>query len=76
MTNSSEMLTRSGQIIATENTSFHTKWWFSTGNPLISGKSRLVKYYNLARLGECLKDVLFSPYLVRWLILTNIFQTG
>ena len=28
----------------------HRKWWFSKGNPLISGKSRLVKYYNLARL--------------------------
>ena len=27
----------------------HPKWWFSNGNPLISGKSRLVKYYNLAR---------------------------
>ena len=27
----------------------HPKWWFSTGNHLISGKSRLVKYYNLAR---------------------------
>ena len=26
------------------------KWWFSKGNPLISGKSRLVKYYNLANL--------------------------
>ena len=25
------------------------KWWFSKGNPLISGKSRLVKHYNLAR---------------------------
>ena len=24
--------------------------WFSKGNPLISGKSRLVKYYNLAKL--------------------------
>ena len=22
-------------------------WWFSKGNPLISGKNRLVKYYNL-----------------------------
>ena len=31
------------------------KWWFSKGNPLISGKSRLVKYYNLAR-----KMVLFQ----------------
>ena len=29
----------------------HPKWWFSKGNPLISGKSRLVKYYNLARSG-------------------------
>ena len=28
----------------------HPKWWFSKGNPLISGKSRLVKYYNLARI--------------------------
>ena len=29
----------------------YPKWWFSKGNPLISGKSRLVKYYdhNLAR---------------------------
>ena len=27
----------------------HSKWWFSKGNPFISGKSRLVKYYNLAR---------------------------
>ena len=23
------------------------KWWFSQGNPLISGKSRLVKYYSI-----------------------------
>ncbi len=29
----------------------HPKWWFSKGNPLISVKSRLVKYYNLARMG-------------------------
>ena len=28
----------------------HPKWWFSKGNHPISGKSRLVKYYNLARL--------------------------
>ncbi len=27
----------------------HPKWWFSKGNHPISGKSRLVKYYNLAR---------------------------
>ena len=27
----------------------HPKWWFSKGSPLISGKSRWVKYYNLAR---------------------------
>ena len=26
----------------------HPKWWHSKGNPLISGKTRLVKYYNLA----------------------------
>ena len=30
----------------------HPKWWFSKGNTLISGKSRLVKYYNLARYSE------------------------
>ena len=28
----------------------HPKWWFSKGIPLISGKSRLVKYYNLAKI--------------------------
>ena len=28
----------------------HPKWWFSKGNPLISVKSRLMKYYNLTRL--------------------------
>ena len=28
----------------------HPKWWFSKGNPVISGKPRLVKYDNLARL--------------------------
>ena len=27
----------------------HPKWWLSKGNPLISGKSTLVKYYDLAR---------------------------
>ena len=32
----------------------HPKWWFSKGNPLISGKSRLVKYYNLARTVQTL----------------------
>ena len=38
------------QIIATENTTdFPPKVAFWKGNPLISGKSRLVKYYNLAR---------------------------
>ena len=30
-------------------TRLHPKWWFSKGNPLISGKSRLVKYYNFPR---------------------------
>ena len=28
----------------------HPKWWLSKGNPLISQKPRLVKYYNLARI--------------------------
>ena len=28
----------------------HPKWWLSKGNPVISGKSGLVKYYNLARI--------------------------
>ena len=28
---------------------FHTKWWFSKGNPCISGKPRLVKYHDLTR---------------------------
>ena len=41
----------SGQIIATENTTdLPPKWWWIVREmgPLISGKSRLVKYYNLA----------------------------
>ena len=38
----------SGQIIATSH-DLTLRWWFSKGNPLISGKSRLVKYCNLAR---------------------------
>ena len=32
----------------------HPKWWFSEGNPLISGKSGLVKYDNLARYDHIL----------------------
>ena len=28
----------------------HPKWWFSKGNPLISGKSGLVKYIYLTRI--------------------------
>ena len=35
---------QSGQMIATSHNRFTPKWWFSNGNPLISGKSRLVKY--------------------------------
>ena len=44
----------------------HSKWWFSKGNPLISGKSRLVKYYNLAWLYSILlkKSVSASTFLV------------
>ena len=41
---------QAGQIIATSHDRFSPKWWFSKGNPLISGKSGLVKYYNLTRL--------------------------
>ena len=35
--------------LARDLTRPHPKWWFSKGIPLISGKSRLVKYFNLAR---------------------------
>ena len=44
----------------------HPKWWFSKGYPLISGKSRLVKYYNLTRMyrinrkGWDIRDQTFS----------------
>ena len=41
----------------------HPKWWFSKGNPLISGKSRLVKYYNLARY---IWDVCQMPFAKCW----------
>ena len=39
-----------GQIIATSHDLGPQKVAFWKGNPLISAKSRLVKYYNLARL--------------------------
>ena len=47
----------SGQIIATSH-DLTLKWWFSKGNPLVSDKSRLVKYDNLAR------------YVCQWLRIT------
>ena len=34
----------SGQIRSRPHTTWDPKWWFSKGNPPISGKSRLVKY--------------------------------
>ena len=38
----------SGQISSRPHTTEKPpKWWFSKGNPLISGKSRLVKYYSI-----------------------------
>ena len=40
---------QSGQIIATSHDLTSNGGLVSKGNPLISGKSRLVKYYNLAR---------------------------
>ena len=30
----------------------HPKWWLSKGNPFISGKPRLVKYFHFARYME------------------------
>ena len=42
-------MNHSGQIIATSHDLGPQKVAFWKGNPLISGKSRLVKYYNLAR---------------------------
>ena len=38
----------------------HPKWWFSKGNPLISGKSGWVKYYNLAIDGTSARKELCS----------------
>ena len=44
----------------------HPKWWLSKGNLLISGKSGLVKYHNLARstVGSCV-NLLFPRVLTR-----------
>ena len=36
----------------------HPKWWFSKGNSLISGKSRLVKYNNLARINTKMQMII------------------
>ncbi len=57
----------SGQMKSRPHTSFHPKWWFSKGIPLISGKSRLVKYdfiwpetmilsFHVSFPGVCLKS--------------------
>ena len=41
----------------------HPKWWLSKGNPLISGKPRLVKHYNLAStLYKQLPGVFFDAW--------------
>ena len=45
----------------------HTKWWFSKGNHIISGKSRLVKYYDLARNMQVLN--LIFGYFAGWVFL-------
>ena len=59
----------------------HPKWWFSMGNPLISGKRSLVKYYKLARffvsrlwvfffvLNSCL--LIMVPSRFSWFLITN-----
>ena len=39
------------------------KWWFSKGNPLISGKSRLVKYYNLTSK-NCSNIIKFIKFII------------
>ena len=44
-----QMSIMSGQIIATSHDLSPLNGGDCKGNPLISGKSRLVKYYNLAR---------------------------
>ena len=43
----------------------HSKWWFSKGNPLISGKPRLVKYYNLARIAVA-HDIIKHLRSLKW----------
>ena len=43
---------RFGQIRGS-HVDFTLNWWFNKGNPLVSGKSRLVKYHNLARCPCC-----------------------
>ena len=45
----------------------HPKWWLSKGNPLISGKPRLVKYY-LARYLSILENFVMKEAIdaIRW----------
>ena len=47
--------------LARDLTRPHPKRWFSKGNPLISGKSGLVNYYNLARFVHLVVTFEFSP---------------
>ena len=51
----------------------HPNWWFSKGNPFISGKLRLVKYYNLPRYDMNREVLIFSIY--RFLLTDGIFHT-
>ena len=56
----------------------HPKWWFSKGNPLISRKSGLVKYYNLTRSGSRNYNALpWENCFAKWLIrvgFSDIYQ--
>ena len=56
---------------------FTPKWWLSKGNPLISYKPRLVKYYDLARcIFWCwkLSDVIICMLLIRMSTLSCFFK--
>ena len=50
----------------------HPKWWFSKGIPLISGKSRLVKYYTVK---HCV-TLCYSPFVWIYPTIGSSFQTS
>ena len=68
-----EILSSPSKLRSHDLTRPHPKWWFSKGNPLISGKSRLVKYYILT---SSIRPETNSDHLKRSWLSDGFFLSG